>query len=218
MRPLLTGLQVIELGSVVLGPLAGQILGDLGAEVIKIEPLDGDIARASYPGPKNYGTLYVNNNRNKKTIAIDLKSPAGNAIARRMIAGCDVFLHNMRMEAIERIGLDFQSIAKLNRRVVYCSMTGFGRQGRYRNRPAFDDIIQAASGLAGLTYALGGEPRFFPTILADKIAALYAVYGILATLVARERGRDQPVHVEVPMFEAAVSFVLNEHLAGATFE
>lgn len=218
MKPLLTGIRVLEISSVVLGPLAGQILGDLGASVVKIEPLDGEIARASHPGVGGNGALYLSNNRNKKAIAIDLKTEAGKAVARRMIAGSDIFLHNMRIEAVERLGLGFDAVAELNPRLIYCSAIGFGQQGRYRDRPAFDDIIQAASGLAGLAERQGEEPRFIPTILADKVGALYAVYGILAAVVARERGREKAIHIQVPMFEAMASFVLNEHLAEATFK
>jgi crotonobetainyl-CoA:carnitine CoA-transferase CaiB-like acyl-CoA transferase len=218
MKCLLTGIRVLEISSVVLGPLAGQILADMGAEVFKIEPLDGDIARASHPQRGGTGALYVNNNRNKKAIAIDLKSIAGKAVLSRMVAQSDILLHNMRIEAVQRLGLDFETAVAINPRLIYCSAIGFGQHGRYRHRPAFDDIIQAASGLARLAERLDGEPRYVPTILADKIGALYAVYGMLAALVARERGRDKPIEVEVPMFEAIASFVLNEHLAEATFD
>jgi crotonobetainyl-CoA:carnitine CoA-transferase CaiB-like acyl-CoA transferase len=218
MTPLLKGIFVLEISSVVLGPLAGQILADLGAEVLKVEPLDGDIARASQPQAGGVGALYINNNRNKKAIAIDLKSDAGKAVIQRMIGRADIFLHNMRTDAAKRLGLGFDAVVELNPRIIYCSAVGFGQRGRYRDRPAFDDIIQAACGLAGLTERLDGEPRFIPTILADKVGALHAVYGVLAALVARERGLAQPVRVEVPMFEAMTSFVLNEHLAAATFD
>jgi crotonobetainyl-CoA:carnitine CoA-transferase CaiB-like acyl-CoA transferase len=218
MKPLLTGIRVLEIGSLVLAPMAGQILADLGADVIKVEPLHGDIARASHPRRAGSGVLFVNNNRNKKAIAIDLKNPSGMSAMRKMIAGSDVLLHNMRTEAAQRLGLGFDAASSLNSRLIYCSAIGFGQQGRYRDRPAFDDIIQASSGLAGLFERLDGEPRFIPTILADKIGALYAVHGILAAIVARERGIDTPIHVEVPMFEALVSFLLNEHLGEAAFE
>lgn len=215
MIPLLKGIRVLEVSTVVMGPLAGQILADLGAEVLKVEPPEGDIARASYPQAAGIGSLFVNNNRNKKTISLDLKNPDARPVIERMIARSDVLLHNLRPDAAERLGIGFEVAAQVNSRLIYCSAMGFGQRGRYRDRPAYDDIIQAVSGLAGI--ATGEEPRFVPTILADKVCALHAVYGILAALVARAHGRESAIHVQVPMFEAMVSFVLNEHLAGATF-
>lgn len=218
MLPLLNGIRVIEVGAVVLGPYAGQILGDLGAEVIKVEALDGDIARNAHPSGEGGGALFVNNNRNKKLIALDLKSPDGRAALARLVATADVLFHNMRIDAADRLGLGFDAIAAINPRIVHCAAIGFGQRGRYRDRPAFDDIIQAASGVAGLASASGGDPRFVPTILADKVAALHAVYGILAALLARANGREGPIRVEVPMFEAMAAFLLNEHLSAATFD
>lgn len=218
MLPLLEGIRVIEVGAVVLGPYAGQILADLGAEVIKVEPLEGDIARYAHPTGPDGGALFVNNNRNKKMLALDLKSADGRAALAKLIAQADVVFHNMRVDAAERLGLGVDAVAAINPRIVHCAAIGFGQRGRYRNRPAFDDIIQAASGIAGLGTATGGDPRFVPTILADKVAALHAVYGILAALVARANGREGPIQVEVPMFEALAAFLLNEHLAAATFD
>jgi crotonobetainyl-CoA:carnitine CoA-transferase CaiB-like acyl-CoA transferase len=215
MIPLLKGTHVLEVSTVVMGPLAGQILADLGAEVVKVEPLEGDIARASHPQASGTGALFINNNRNKKTIALDLKKPDAQRVIARMIAQADIMLHNLRPDAAKRLGIGFDAAARINRRLIYCSAVGFGQRGRYRNRPAYDDIIQAISGVAGISP--GEEPRFVPTILADKICALHAVYGILACLVARANGRQGAIHVQVPMFEAMVSFLLNEHLAGATF-
>jgi len=217
MLPLLDGVRIIEVGAVVLGPYAGQILADLGAEVIKVEALDGDIARNAHPAGPGGGALFLNNNRNKRMLAIDLKKPEGRAALARLIRTADVFFHNMRVDAAERLGLGFDAVAEVNPRIIHCAAIGFGQRGPYRDRPAFDDIIQAASGLAGIDAASGGDPRFVPTVLADKVAALHAVYGILAALVARANGRTGPIKVEVPMFEALAAFLLNEHLAGATF-
>lgn len=217
MLPLLKGIRVLEVGAVVLGPYAGQILGDLGAEVIKVEPLEGDIARNAHPAGTGGGALFVNNNRNKRMLALDLKAPEGRAALARLIGTADVLFHNMRVDAAERLGLGFNAVAAINPRIVHCAAIGFGQRGPYRDRPAFDDIIQAASGIAGLDTATGGDPRFVPTILADKVAGLHAVYGILAALVARANGREGAIQVEVPMFEALAAFLLNEHLAGATF-
>lgn len=201
-----------------MGPFAGQILADLGAEVVKIEPPGGDIARNNSRSPMSgRGAMYVNNNRNKKTISVDLKTPEGLEVVNRLIAGSDVFLHNMRVEAVNRLGLDYERVRAIRPDIIYCAAIGFGQKGRYRARPAFDDIIQAASGLAGLSLHFGQPPQFFPTIVADKVAALYVVYGVLAALLARSRGETTGLKVEAPMFEALVSFLLNEHLADATF-
>jgi crotonobetainyl-CoA:carnitine CoA-transferase CaiB-like acyl-CoA transferase len=230
MIPLLAGTRILELSAVVMGPFAGQILADLGAEVIKVEPIEGDVARASHPqanghaagqtgGPATgMGALYVNNNRNKRAIAVDLKSERGKQVIHQLIRRSDVLLHNMRPDAADRLGLGFDAVAAINPRLIYCSAIGFGQRGRYRGRPAFDDVIQAAAGLAGIAEHNGEDPRFIPTILADKVGALHAVYGILAALVARAHGRQEALRVEVPMFEALTSFILNEHLAAATFQ
>jgi crotonobetainyl-CoA:carnitine CoA-transferase CaiB-like acyl-CoA transferase len=222
MIPLLAGTRILELSAVVMGPFAGQILADLGAEVIKVEPIEGDVARVSQPqansGANGMGALYVNNNRNKRGIALDLKRQGGKAVVEKLIQRSDVLLHNMRPDAADRLGLSFDAVAAINPRMIYCSAIGFGQRGRYRGRPAFDDVVQAAAGLAGIAEHNGEDPRFIPTILADKVGALHAVYGILAALVARANGRQDALRVEVPMFEALTSFVLNEHLAAATFQ
>lgn len=219
MIPLLQGIRIVEAGSIVLGPYAGQILGDLGAEVIKVEPLQGDFARESHPrGEAGDGTLFVNNNRNKRALAIDLKRAEGRAAFAQVLAKSDVLLHNMRAEAAERLGLTFDAVARVNPRIVYCAALGFGQGGRYRERPAYDDIIQAASGLAALCAGPDGTPAFVPTIIADKVTALHVVHGVLAALLARARGFAGPIALEVPMFESMVGFLMNEHLAGATFQ
>jgi crotonobetainyl-CoA:carnitine CoA-transferase CaiB-like acyl-CoA transferase len=217
MIPLLRDVRLLEIGSVVLGPYAAQILADLGADVVKVEPMDGDIARASQPRSSSMGALFANNNRNKRVIAIDLKRPEAKDVLARLVARSDVLLHNMRANAAERLGIDFQSAAEINPRLVYCAAVGFGQGGRYRDQPAFDDTVQAASGLAMLLRDADGAPRFVPTILADKVTALHAVYGILAALVARANGRAGAIQVEVPMFEVFSAFLLNEHLGAATF-
>jgi crotonobetainyl-CoA:carnitine CoA-transferase CaiB-like acyl-CoA transferase len=219
MIPLLQGITVLEITSVVMGPFAGQVLADLGAQVIKIEPLAGDMSRDAHPRSPEDGlsAMYLNNNRNKKIIALDLKDEAGRAIAERLMARCDVFLHNLRMDAIERLGLGYEAAVAINPRIIYCSAIGYGQNGRYKDRPAFDDVIQAACGLTGLSQRLGSDPQFVPTIIADKVGALYTVYGIMAALIGRLRGNNAAIKVEMPMFEALTSFMLNEHLAGATF-
>lgn len=217
MVPLLQGVKVIEVGAVVLGPYVGQMLADMGAEIIKVEALEGDIARYAHPQGAGGGSLFLSNNRNKRMLAIDLKRPEGQAAIAKLIERSDVFFHNMRADAAERLGIGFDAVAAIKPDIIYCAAIGFGQRGRYRDRPAFDDIIQAASGLAGLSAMKDGEPQFMPTIIADKVAALHALYAILAALVARARGQAGPISIEAPMFEVMTSFLLNEHLAGAAF-
>lgn len=218
MVPLLKGVRLLELSTVVMGPFAGQILGDLGAEVTKLESVEGDVARSAPPRAGDLGALYANNNRNKRVLAADLKSAAGREIARKLIARSDGLLINMRPQAAERLGLGFDAVAKLNPNIIYCAVIGFGERGPYRGRPAFDDVIQAAAGLADLGRRDDEPPRFAPTIVADKIGALHAVYGFLGALVAKARGHSGALYVEVPMFESLASFLFNEHLAEATFK
>lgn len=218
MIPLLSGIRVVDITSIVLGPFAGQILADLGAEVIKVEPMGGELARSVYPSRGDgMSAMFLNNNRNKRSICLDLKSEGGRAVLARLVADADVLLHNMRVDAITRLGFGFEAVKALNPRIIYCSAIGFGQDGRYRDRPAFDDVIQAASGLAMLPAHAGGEPAYVPSVIADKVGSLYAAYGVLGAIAARERGVVEAVEVEVPMFESLVSFLLNEHLAAATF-
>ncbi len=217
MKPLLTGTRIIDLTTVVLGPYATQILADLGAEVVKIEPPEGEICRnvdrARHPG---MGPLYLNLNRNKKSVVLDLKQPAGREALWRLADGADVLVHNMRPSAVERLGLGYEALAKRNQRLVYCAAWGFGNDGPYADLPAYDDVVQAASGLAALNQA-AGVPRYVPTIVADKVTGLFTANAILAALMHRDRtGHGQ--FVEVPMLECLVAFVMTEHLSGATFD
>ena len=200
-----------------MGPLAGQILADLGAEVIKLEALEGDIARNTLPQADGSGAMFVNNNRNKRVIAVDLKSSSGREIVRKLIARSDGLLINMRPVAAQRLGLGFEDVTQINPELVYCAVIGFGEAGPYRGRPAFDDVIQAAGGMADVGRRDGEPPRFAATIVADKIGALHAAYAFLGALTAKARGHKGPLYVEVPMFETLAAFILNEHLCGATF-
>lgn len=219
MVPLLTGLKVLDVSSVVMAPFVGQILGDLGADVIKVEPLEGDVARYAHPARADgMSAMFANNNRNKRSISLNLKDVRAKAILRTLISQSSVFLHNMRPDAIKRLGFDFGAVRSMNAKIVYCATVGYGRDGRYRDRAAFDDVIQAASGLAALQGRLSNTPAYVPSIIADKVTALYAAYGILAAVTAQAKGRDEALELEVPMFESMVSFLLNEHLGSATFE
>jgi formyl-CoA transferase len=217
MRPLLTGTRILDLTTVVLGPYATQMLGDLGAEVIKIEPPEGEICRhvghAKHP---NMAPLYLNLNRNKKSVVLDLKQEQGRAALFDLAERSDVFVHNMRPAAALRLGVGYEALAARNARLIYCAAWGFGADGPYGNLPAYDDVVQAASGLAALNQA-DGVPRYMPTILADKVTGLFVANAILAALMHRER-TGQGQFIEVPMLECLVSFIMTEHLAGATYD
>jgi crotonobetainyl-CoA:carnitine CoA-transferase CaiB-like acyl-CoA transferase len=214
----LAGIRVIDLTTVVLGPLASQVLGDLGAEVIKIEAPGGDIMR--YAGParhKEMGHVFLNLNRNKRSLALDLKCLEAAPIVRALAAESDVFMHNMRPQAMARLGFDYEKLRAVNPRLVYCSAHGYGQDGPLADRPAFDDIIQGASGFVALEEETGGEARFVPTLVGDKTVGLTMVYAVLAALLQRATtGEGQAV--EVPMLETMVAFVMAEHLGGLTFE
>ncbi|MEN2978025.1 CoA transferase [Tistrella bauzanensis] len=217
MLDLLKGVRVVELSTIVLGPMAGQILADFGAEVVKVEAPEGDLAR--YVDPRadtGESAMFVNCNRNKRSIAIDLKTAEGREVLRRLVARADVFLHNMRLAAIDRLGFGPAEMCALNPRLIYCSAIGFGSRGPYAARPAYDDVIQAASGIAGLPVHIGGEPAYVPGVIADKIAALYAANAIAMALYGR-RDSGRGVEIEVPMFEVLSAFVMTEHLAAASF-
>jgi crotonobetainyl-CoA:carnitine CoA-transferase CaiB-like acyl-CoA transferase len=214
----LSGVRILDLTSVVLGPLATQILGDYGAEIIKVESLEGDISRArGVTINRGMASIYLSVNRNKRSIALDLKSPEGKEILNRLVPEVDMLIHNMRVQAIDNLGFGYEAVSTLNPGIVYCAATGFDQDGPDRNRPAFDDIIQAACGLVSLNSIGRGQPDYAPTLVADKTAGMAVVNAALAALFHRERtGRGQ--YVEIPMFETMVSFMLTEHLAGATFE
>lgn len=218
MYGLLSGLRIIDITTIVLGPYATQILGDLGAEVIKIETVDGDMNRYTPPtaGP-GLGAVFVNNNRNKRSLALDLKQEAGKEVLRRLVPTADALVHNMRQDALDRLGFGWEAVHALNPRLVYCAALGYGSDGPYAGKPAYDDIIQGASGLAGLTHRRDGTPAYHPTVTADKAGALHVVYAVLAALLHRERTGGEGQLVEMPMFEAMAGFAMNEHLMGASF-
>jgi crotonobetainyl-CoA:carnitine CoA-transferase CaiB-like acyl-CoA transferase len=215
----LGGLRVIDLTSVLMGPYATQILADLGADVIKVESPDGDTTRYLPPGPDPArGGMFLNVNRGKRSLVLDLKQPAARDALIKLIEGADVFVHSMRPGAIKRLGLDYDSLRTGNRRLVYCNLYGFARSGPYRDYPAYDDIVQAASGLVDLQARLsGGTPTYLGTVVADKVAGLTGTYAIMAALYGRTNtGEGQ--EIEVPMFETLVSFTMIEHLCGSLFD
>mgnify|MGYP000530000726 CR=1 FL=1 len=215
----LAGVKVLDLTSVLMGPYATQIFADLGADVIKIEGPAGDTTRHLPPGPEaGRGAMFVNLNRGKKCLALDLKQPAARDVVLRMSEQADVFVHSMRAAAIKRLGLHYEALKARNLRLVYANLYGFGAKGRYADYPAYDDIVQAASGLTDLQASLnGGTPAYLATVVADKVAGLTGAYAIIAALFAREKnGAGQ--EIEVPMFETLVSFMYAEHLGGSLYD
>ncbi len=216
----LDGVVVLDLTVALAGPYSTQILADLGADVVKVESPDGgDTTRYLGPGHEEARSgMFVNMNRGKRSVALDLKQPAGRAVLLRLAEGADVFVHSMRRPAIERLGLGYSDVQPVNPAIVYATLTGFGRGGPYADLPAYDDVIQAASGLAALQGELqGGEPAYMATVVADKASGLSMVYAVLAALFHRERtGEGQ--EIEVPIFETMVSFVMLEHIVGAAFD
>lgn len=214
----LTGVTVLDLSSVILGPMTGQMLGDMGADVIKIEPPDGDITRSI--GPRRsmgMGALFLANNRNKRSVVLDLKKAADRTLLEGMVAKSDVVLHSIRTSAASRLGIDYASLSRVNSRIIYCHLKGFNDDGPYGGRAAYDDIVQALSGLAMLQKIAAGEPRYVPSIIADKISAVHAAYAIALALFYRERsGVGQ--QVSIPMLETMVAFNMSEHLGGHVLE
>jgi len=215
----LQGIRVIDMTSVLMGPFASQALGDMGADVVKVEAPQGDLVRQIGPvRHEGMGPVFLNANRNKRSVVLDLKNPAGLAALRRLLVDADVLMYNVRPQAMARLGLGYEEVAAINPRIVYAGLFGFGQDGPYAARPAYDDLIQGASGLPHLiARASGGIPRYVPTAMADRIVGLTAVSGILGSLLARGRtGRGD--RVDIPMFETMVGFVLGDHLGGLTFE
>lgn len=213
----LTGTRVIDVTTTFLGPYCTYLLAQMGAEVLKIESPAGDITRSLRSSTDARVERSFVLNRGKKSLAVDLKREEGREALGRLMATADVFVHNMRNSAATRLGLDYDSVRERNPSIVYCGATGYGRGGPYEDDPAYDDIIQAASGLAWLQGSETGVPRFMNTIIADKTGGLTALYGVLAALVHRERtGEGQ--RVDVAMFETMVAYVLAEHLGGMGVE
>ncbi|MFK8024431.1 MAG: CaiB/BaiF CoA transferase family protein [Ilumatobacter sp.] len=219
MLDFLAGLRVVDLTTIILGPYGTQILGDLGADVIKIETPSGDLFRAPRPGRSDdLGAGFMAFNRNKRSVAIDLKTPEGQASLHELLAGADALVHNMRPAAAERLGLGLDDVRTQHPHLVYVRAPGFDQDGPSADRPAYDDVIQAASGLAAMIgEGTDGPPRYVPSVVCDKIGGLHVAIAVLAGLVAQQR-TDTGRRIEVPMFESIVSFLLPEHLAGHAFE
>ena len=213
----LTGVRIVDCTTVVLGPWAAQQLGDLGAEVIKVEPPEGDTTRQLGPmRSPAMGAFYLAVNRNKRSIVLDLKQEAARRVLLRLAEGADVLLHNYRPQAARRLGMSYETFRAINPGIVYVGTYGFRAAGPYGDKPAYDDIIQAASGLGAAQASIVGEPRYVPTIVADKTSSMTVLAAVLAALYHKARtGEGQ--EVEVPMFESMAAWVMVEHLYGETF-
>jgi crotonobetainyl-CoA:carnitine CoA-transferase CaiB-like acyl-CoA transferase len=213
----LAGVRILDCTTVVLGPWAAQQLGDLGADIVKIEPPEGDTTRQLGPR-RNPGmaAFFLGCNRNKRSIVLDLKNDAGRAALFELAKTADVLMHNYRPEPAARLGVPYEAFQKLNPKLIYLATYGYRAAGPMGGKAAYDDIIQAGSGLAHLQSVVAGAPRFLPTIVADKTSSNAVVAAVLAALFERERsGLGQAV--EVPMFESLVAYVMVEHLFGETF-
>ena len=218
----LAGIRVIEVAIAVLGPLATQILGDMGAEIVKVETPDGDPMRQIGPSRNpGMGAYFLTVNRNKKSLVLDLKRNAAREAILRLAGTADVFVHNMRTGAAARLGIDYKTVAAINPRIVYASATGYRPGTRYEDRAAFDDLIQGESGLAALNGGsadgpTGGPPRYVPMVMCDKVSGHVLAGAVAMALFARERsGEGQEIHV--PMMETMAAFNLVDHLWHGVF-
>jgi crotonobetainyl-CoA:carnitine CoA-transferase CaiB-like acyl-CoA transferase len=214
----LAGVRVIDLTAMVMGPYSTQIMADMGADVIKVEAPRGDDTRYISVGPApGMGGVFVNVNRGKRSIVLDLQSDEGKAALRKLLETADIFIHSMRSKAVGKLGFAYEDVCKINPGIVYTNCYGYSRRGPNRDLPAYDDTIQAECGLPAVQQMLTGEANFIGTIMADKVAGLTVLYATMAALFHRERtGEGQ--EVEVGMFETMASFMLVEHANGALFD
>lgn len=213
----LASLRVVDLTTVVMGPFATQILGDLGADVIKVEAPAGDHMRWIGPAVHNgMGPLFLQANRNKRSVVLDLKEADDRSALLALVAHADVFVSNVRPDAMRRLGLDQETLSALNPGLICCSAVGFGSDGPLSGTAVYDDLMQAASGISGLFATVDGAPRYAPINVSDRVVGLYVVIAVLSALAHRQQtGRGQSV--EVPMFETMTQFVLGDHIGGAAF-
>jgi crotonobetainyl-CoA:carnitine CoA-transferase CaiB-like acyl-CoA transferase len=214
----LTGVRVVDLTAMVMGPYCTQIMADMGADVIKVEPPEGDNTRYISVGPAaGMSGVYMNVNRGKRAVVLDLRTESGRTALQALVRTADVFIHSMRSKAIANLGFGYDDVAAINPSIVYTNCYGYGRRGPYRDRPAYDDTIQAECGLPAVQEQLTGVANYVGTIMADKVAGLTALYATTMALFHRERtGEGQ--EVEVSMFETMASFMLVEHANGAMFD
>jgi crotonobetainyl-CoA:carnitine CoA-transferase CaiB-like acyl-CoA transferase len=212
----LSGIRVIDITTVVLGPYCSQTLGDMGADVIKVETTDGDSTRLIGPSrTPGMGSYFANLNRNKRSIALDLKKPEAREAVLRLVETADVFVHNMRIGAANRLGLDYETLSARNPKLIYAAASGFRKGSSMQDFPAYDDMIQGMSGIASLNAGPDGAPRYFPTVVVDKLTGAMLASMIGMALFHRERtGQGQEIHL--PMMETILSFMLVEHLSHGT--
>ncbi|QRF61194.1 CaiB/BaiF CoA-transferase family protein [Variovorax paradoxus] len=215
----LEGVRIVDMTSVLMGPYATQILGDLGADVIKIEPPGGDTVRGIGPARHaGMGGIFLHANRSKRSVVLDLKQPAGREALLRLAAEADVLIYNVRPQAMARLGLGHAEVAAVNPRILYVGVYGYGQDGPYAAKPAYDDLIQGAVAIPTLGVRAGAPvPRYVPSAMVDRIVGMSAANAVSAGLFHRERtGRGQAI--DVPMFETMAQFVLGDHMGGQTFE
>jgi crotonobetainyl-CoA:carnitine CoA-transferase CaiB-like acyl-CoA transferase len=214
----LSGVRILDLTTVVMGPFATQILGDMGADVVKVESESGDSMR--WIGPWRHagmGPMFLQANRNKRSVVLDLKSATGKQSLIDLASRADVLVSNVRPQALQRLGLDYDSIRAGNKRIIYCSAVGYGSGGPDAGKAVYDDLMQAASGIAGLFRAVDGAPRYAPVNICDRVVGLYVVNAVTAALYNRSvTGEGQAI--EVPMFETMTQFVLADHMGGGAFK
>ena len=215
----LAGVRVLDLTTVVMGPYATQILADLGADVVKVEPPEGDVMRHAWPlRNPGMGHIFLNANRNKRSVVLDLKSPGGREAALALAKRSDVLVYNIRPQAMARLRLSYEEVRSVNGKIIYVGCFGYSQRGPYAAKAAYDDLIQGAAGIPWLLHKQGAaEPRYAPIIVADRSVGQQVASAVSAALYYRERsGRGQ--RVDVPMFEHLLQIVLGEHLGGYTFE
>lgn len=215
----LDGVRILDLSTVVMGPFATQLLGDLGADIVKVESPDGDILR--HVAPMRHpamGHIFLHHNRNKRSIVLDLKKPEGLAALQKLIKTADVLFYNVRPQAMKRLKLSYEEVAAINPQIIYVGAYGFSQRGPYAAQPAYDDLIQGMSAMPALFHEAGASsPRYVPLAIADRITGLAAVNAMTTALFARSRtGKGQSV--EVPMFETVTQMVLADHMGGFTFD
>ena len=213
-----SGVRIIDISTVLMGPFATEQFADLGADVIKVETLDGDVIRNI--GPNRHpgmSALYLNLNRNKRSIALDLKAPQGKAVLLKLIADADVLFYNIRPKAMARLGLSYEDVRSVNEKIIYCGAYGFSQDGPYAAKAAYDDLLQGAVGIADLTQQATGIASYAPFALADHACGMYAAFCLSAALFHKQvTGQGQSV--EVPMFETMAQTILTHHMWGKAFD
>lgn len=215
----LTGIRILDMTSVLMGPYATSILGDMGADVIKLESPEGDLIRQVGPSRSGaMGGMFMHANRSKRSIVVDLKKPAGRDVALNLARTADILIYNLRPQAMERLGLSYETVASTREDILYVGTFGFGQDGPYAAKPAYDDLVQGLCAVPALIADAGdGTPRYAPINIADRVVGLHALTAILAALRHRDR-TGQGQRIDVPMFETMAGFVLGDHFGGLSYE